>query len=92
LGLFDDAIYETKREEISAGDFFMLFTDGLFEVENPSGDLFSHERLAEVVKQRCHECPSDLLNRVLGDVRDFSQHAEFDDDVCLIGMEVRRAG
>ncbi|RBP46370.1 serine phosphatase RsbU (regulator of sigma subunit) [Roseimicrobium gellanilyticum] len=92
LGLFEDATYETRREDISAGDFFMLFTDGLFEVENPSGDLFSHERLAEVVEHRSHESPHDLLHRVLGDVRDFSQHAEFDDDVCLIGMEVRRAG
>ncbi|QIF02810.1 PP2C family protein-serine/threonine phosphatase [Roseimicrobium sp. ORNL1] len=92
LGLFEDATYETKREDISAGDFFMLFTDGLFEVENPSGDLFSHEQLAEVVKNRSHESPHDLLQRVLGDVRAFSEHAEFDDDVCLIGMEVRRAG
>lgn len=92
LGLFDDATFITNREEISAGDFFMLFTDGLFEVENPAGDLFSHERLAEVVKKRSHEAPPDLLNRVLGDVRAFSEQPQFDDDVCLIGMEVKRAG
>jgi sigma-B regulation protein RsbU (phosphoserine phosphatase) len=92
LGLFDDAIYQTNREEICAGDFFMLFTDGLFEVENPAGELFSHERLAELVKRRSHEAPPDLLNRVLGDVRAFSEQSQFDDDVCLLGMEVKRAG
>ena len=92
LGLFEDATFETSRESISAGDFFMLFTDGLFEVENPAGDLFSHERLAEVVRKRFHEPPADLLHRVLGDIRAFSQCTDFDDDVCLIGMEVKRAG
>ena len=92
LGLFHDAAYETQREEILTGDFFMLFTDGLFEVENPEGELFSQEQLAEVVKKRSHEPPEDLLGRVLGDVRDFSRCPSFEDDVCLIGMEVKRAG
>ena len=88
LGLFNGASYHTVRCHMSAGDLIMLFTDGLFEVENVDADLFSQEQLLETVQQRCALPPESLFTEVLADIRRFTGRAEFDDDVCLVGIEV----
>jgi hypothetical protein len=36
--------------------------------------------------------PSLLFDELIGSIRDFSVSHEFDDDVCLVGMEVVRVG
>lgn len=88
LGLFPEATFTTCRAPISPGDLLVLFTDGLFEVESPTGEFFSHEELTAVVRNHVSEAPALLLPRVVEDVLAFAQCAVFEDDVCLIGMEV----
>jgi len=73
---------------MATGDLIMLFTDGLFEVENASDDLFSQEQLLETVQQRCALPPDALFAEVLSDIRRFTGRVEFDDDVCLVGIEI----
>ncbi|MCB1130144.1 MAG: SpoIIE family protein phosphatase, partial [Verrucomicrobiae bacterium] len=46
LGLLPDAAFRTERSNLGAGDVFLLFTDGVFEAENPDGQPFGPERLA----------------------------------------------
>ena len=49
--------------ELSPHDTLLLFTDGLFEVEGPGGDIYDYRRLLEAVNRRrelpafqlCHE-------------------------------------
>ncbi|WP_395739834.1 PP2C family protein-serine/threonine phosphatase [Prosthecobacter sp.] len=88
LGLFADATFATSRSSMAAGDLIMLFTDGLFEVEDAEGDLYSQEDLVKAVDQRLHFPTSDLFQSVLAEVQAFSQRSDFDDDVCIIGIEV----
>jgi len=88
LGLFGGASYRTVRSHMSPGDIIMLFTDGLFEVENIEAELFSQEQLLEAVQQRCALPPDKLLAEVLAEIRRFTGHPEFEDDVCLVGIEV----
>jgi len=39
LGLFADAAYTTAEVKLSPGDLVMLFTDGLYEVEDRKNEL-----------------------------------------------------
>jgi serine phosphatase RsbU (regulator of sigma subunit) len=87
LGLFPEVSYKTARTPIAPGDLIMLFTDGLFEVEAPDEQLYSQEDLLNVVRARRALASQELLEGVLKDIRDFTKRADFDDDVCLIGME-----
>ena len=87
LGLFPEVVYKTARAAVAPGDLIMLFTDGLFEVEAPDEQLYSQEDLLKVVRARSPLPSQELLEGVLKDIRDFTQRADFDDDVCLIGME-----
>ena len=89
LGLFDDAIYPNSNCELSPRDTLLLFTDGLFEVEGPGGDIYDYQRLLEAVNRR-RELPAfQLCHEVIEEVQQFSAGRQFSDDVCLVAMEVR---
>ena len=91
LGLFADTHFTTASATISPGDLIMLFTDGLFEVETPEGQLYSHEDLQQAVQQRVNLPANTLFQEILAEVQSFSQRQDFDDDVCIIGIEVARS-
>ncbi|MGH7855771.1 MAG: PP2C family protein-serine/threonine phosphatase [Candidatus Binatia bacterium] len=90
MGLFEDPVYPTCQRLIVAGDCLMLFTDGLFEVEGPNHEPYGRDRLWAEVSRRSQLPPADLFAGLLDDVKEFSEHKEFTDDVCLLGMEVTR--
>ena len=84
LGLFDDAIYSNSNCELSPRDTLLLFTDGLFEVEGPGGDIYDYRRLQEAVNRR-RELPAfQLCHEVIEEVQQFSAGRQFNDDVCLV--------
>ncbi len=88
LGLFDDAVYPNSQCELSPHDTLLLFTDGLYEVEGPGGDIYDYRRLLEAVSRR-RELPAfQLCHEVIEEVQRFSAGRHFSDDVCLVAMEV----
>jgi phosphoserine phosphatase RsbU/P len=75
---------------MAPGDLVMLFTDGLFEVENATGAFFDEEQLRETVTRHAALAPDIFFDRVLRDIRKYSQSDTFADDVCVVGMQIRR--
>jgi len=69
----------------------MLFTDGLFEVEHPEGELYSQADLLQSVRKHSALPAPQLLDHVLEEIRAFAGRPNFDDDVCVIGIEVSRS-
>jgi sigma-B regulation protein RsbU (phosphoserine phosphatase) len=92
LGLFNNAVYPTCRVPLRVHDLLLLFTDGLYEVNNADQEEYGQERLLAAVRQRSHTPTDRLMDELLEDVRGFSGSNEFDDDVCLVGVEVERLG
>jgi sigma-B regulation protein RsbU (phosphoserine phosphatase) len=88
LGLFRDSQYPTCCRHLGAGDLLILYTDGLIEEEGQGTEIFSQERLTEAISRFCAQGPKELLANVLDEVRRFSGHQEFSDDVCLLGVSV----
>jgi serine phosphatase RsbU (regulator of sigma subunit)/CheY-like chemotaxis protein len=88
LGIFDRAVYPTERRPLSPRDMVMLYTDGLYEVEGPDGEFFTKEQLAEAVSRRITLPAPQLFDDLLAEVHAFSAKPEFEDDMCLVGMEV----
>lgn len=88
LGLFEDREYKTYECSVAADDLILLFTDGLFEVENASDEPFTERRLRESVRQRAGMPPAQLVNDVFSEIERFAKGRDFTDDVCLVGMEI----
>jgi PAS domain S-box-containing protein len=87
LGLFEDPPYETSEAHIAPGDLIMLFTDGLYEVQGANEELYSQQRLLLDVKALIAKPAGPLFDELLRFVRNFSVSHEFEDDVCLVGMD-----
>ena len=87
LGLFEDPPYTTSEATLAPGDFLMLFTDGLYEVQGEHEELYSQERLMLDVQTLIAAPPGVLFDELLGVIRAFAVNGEFDDDVCLVGMD-----
>ena len=91
LGLFEGATYKCSRASLTTDDVLLLFTDGLFEVPGAegSGD-FGKARLLEAARERMALPVPDLCAGIIADVRQFAGGGDFDDDVCLLAVEVKR--
>ena len=87
LGLFEQPPYETSTAILTPGDFMMFFTDGLYEVQGQNEELYSQQRLVLDMKNLLHQPPGILFDELIQSVRNFAVNGQFDDDVCLVGMD-----
>jgi sigma-B regulation protein RsbU (phosphoserine phosphatase) len=90
LGLIRGACYPTNEIALSEIDRMILFTDGVLEAENQGGEPFFENRLMEIIGLKSAEPMENLLDGILSSVLAFSEGQRFDDDVCLLGMQVNR--
>jgi sigma-B regulation protein RsbU (phosphoserine phosphatase) len=87
LGLFEDATYETSEVKLDPKDLVMLFTDGLYEVQDHNSELYSQELLVAGVQRRTQLSAPQLFDELLAEIRHFAADSAFDDDVCLVAVE-----
>ena len=87
LGLFDNPSYQTTEITIVPGDFVMLFTDGLYEVQGLNEVLYSQEQLMLDAQNLLPKPAAQMFDELVEAIRAFSVDHKFSDDVCLVGME-----
>ena len=92
LGLFGNSDYPVCHLPAAAGDLILLFTDGLYEVYNRDDKEYGQDQLLAAVRQRIQLSADSLFDELRREVREYGSDAEFDDDVCLVGVEIARVG
>jgi sigma-B regulation protein RsbU (phosphoserine phosphatase) len=90
LGLFKEGVFPTYERQMDADDVIILYTDGMTEAEGIGEEIFSLERLTESIQKYSTLPTNEMLAETLGEIRRFSGQQEFEDDVCLIGVEVKK--
>jgi serine phosphatase RsbU (regulator of sigma subunit) len=88
LGLFDEWDCSIGESRLLPGDTLALYTDGVTESFNDSGEEFGEERLVEALRRHHESSPQGLLAAVVDEVRRFSPH-EQSDDITLIVARAR---
>ncbi|HTC92514.1 MAG TPA: SpoIIE family protein phosphatase [Terriglobales bacterium] len=87
VGAFPESVYEQGEIALRPGDRLVMFTDGLSEVTNKSGEEFGEKRLAELARNN-RQLSAEALHRCLLDrVTDFSG-GEFEDDATILVVAV----
>jgi hypothetical protein len=61
-------------------------------ISRSSGTLFTEDRLHTTVTRYAGLPAQEFFDRVSSDVRQFCEGKWFDDDVCVVGMEVQHTG
>jgi sigma-B regulation protein RsbU (phosphoserine phosphatase) len=91
LGLLPGATYSKWTRAIKAGDIFLLFTDGVHEAYNASGEEFGLGRLRQAIVAQLPHAGHNPSQAVVDAVHAFIAPATPADDICLVGVEVTAA-
>jgi len=84
LGVAEKAHWQQKVIRLSPGDTLLLFTDGVTEANNPSGEFFGEHRLMEVVRSKTGAPARQIQQVVLDAVHRFVGDTPPQDDIALI--------
>ncbi|MGJ8724846.1 MAG: SpoIIE family protein phosphatase [Roseibacillus sp.] len=88
LGLLPEASYGVESVPLQGVKTLLLFTDGIYEVENSDGEAFLQNRLVQTVGRAHGADLEKQLDAILYEVKGFTEGGGFDDDVCLLGMSL----
>ncbi len=83
LAMKETVVFTEQELAFSRGDSLLLFTDGLLEATNRSGEEFGIERLRKAF-DRAEGSPEDICSSLILDARTFSSTEIFHDDVSLV--------
>jgi sigma-B regulation protein RsbU (phosphoserine phosphatase) len=88
VGLFDDMRYEESSVNLSSGEIFLAYSDGVTEPENDYGEFGEH-RLIDLVRTNRH-LPLDRISTLVTDaVYEWIGANEQPDDVTLVLARAR---
>jgi sigma-B regulation protein RsbU (phosphoserine phosphatase) len=83
LGMFRDTRYHEYYLTTEPGDVLMLYTDGVTEAQDPHGEEFGRERLAEAVKTNRQLGARELITAVHNKVLAWTDGRGATDDVTF---------
>src|SRR5450756_119421 len=85
LGIFPDSATETALcPALKNGDVMVIFTDGVTEAEDGTGQAFGFERALGVVAAQRREPAAVIVDRLCHAVRDFSGPVPQADDITAV--------
>jgi phosphoserine phosphatase len=73
-----------RQIDLAPGDIVGLITDGVFECENPSGEMFGTEGVERVLRANHEGSMSDLLARLLQALHVFADGRPQADDITVV--------
>jgi len=85
LGIKADAPYETGNIWLEAGDWLLIFTDGVVEAVNQPSIEYGEERLISLLNRGTEIPPVKMLSRIMVDLDSFVGTTPQQDDItCLV--------
>lgn len=88
LGFFDEASYKSSIFELSEISEALLFTDGVYEASNKSGVDWGLESFRKSFIQARESSDGGVLDKVCEDAAGWVKGKGFDDDVCMLSLQL----
>ena len=88
IGLLPEPAYTPGSIEFQPGDVLVIVSDGVSEAEDPAGDMFGEERVAQLAAAHAHDSETDIHDRIIEDVTRFRDGVPQGDDMTLIVAKV----
>lgn len=89
LGAFDFIEYKPLQTRLNSGDVVVMYTDGVTEAVNNDNEMFSDERLEELVRQSSKLNAEQIKQRILDEVLSFTRGLPQSDDITLIVLKMK---
>jgi len=88
LGIFDGLKYQENEIQLQVNDKLLFYTDGLVEAKNSEGSEFEEIILSETHTDNIIFNNQDFVKGIHDRLIKFIGNESFDDDICVVGMEV----
>jgi serine phosphatase RsbU (regulator of sigma subunit) len=92
LGLLSMATYERGAASLAPGDLVVICSDGVTEARNRHGEEFGRDRLVQAMVGAHGQKPDVALERLLEEVRRFSEGTPQADDITALVLRYRGTG
>ena len=86
LGCFEDAFIIDEETTLMPGESLTLYTDGITEARNKTGDFFGEERLLELFNKRNYTCTVELHHSIKDEIAGFVKDAPQSDDITFVTL------
>jgi serine phosphatase RsbU (regulator of sigma subunit) len=87
LGMFDEAIYESRPFRLDQGDILVVISDGLTDAQNPQLEMFGEQRLLEIIRQKAPAGGQAIEQKFLESIEEFTQGMAQTDDITFVIAE-----
>ena len=77
-------IIKLESVKLSSGDNLLLFTDGVTEARNNSGEEYGEERLSKVIYKSKNLSVFEIKENILDDIMNFVGNYPLHDDLTFI--------
>ncbi len=90
LGLMAGSEYEDRSVVLDPGDFLVVYSDGLVEALNTSGQMYGFDGARDFLASGAGQLAGaqDRLDRSLADMRRFADGEPLHDDVTLVTLQI----
>src|SRR5262245_3319963 len=92
VGLLELAPYVQAVEQLEPGDIVVLFSDGVSEAFNVTGEDFGEGRLQEVTKRAAESSAQAIVEQIIASVRTFTKGAAQSDDITVMVLRYLGTG
>jgi len=86
LGMKEDENYRQSTVDITPGDLFVFYSDGITEACSPEDELFGEERLIRLIQEHRHRPPQEIADRVCAAVASLRIGSAYEEDdlTCVV--------
>lgn len=84
LGAFDGVPFEEGQTELNEGDLLVIFSDGITEAQNATGEEYGEQRLADLAAARRAETVENIRRDIFDEIDRWTGQADRGDDQTLV--------
>jgi sigma-B regulation protein RsbU (phosphoserine phosphatase) len=89
LGVDQDWHYQVyEKIDVTPGQIIIICTDGLWEAQNPRGDMFGKESIYEIIRANASASAKQLLDLIIEALDRFQEQHHRSDDITLVIVKV----
>jgi phosphoserine phosphatase RsbU/P len=79
---------EEESTRWQPGMIVLIGTDGIWETENPAGEMFGKDRVRSIIRENREGNAADILQAVVNAIEDFRKEATQLDDITLVVVKI----
>jgi Amt family ammonium transporter len=87
LGAVSEMVYDEGTTTLEPEDLLFMYTDGVTEEMNADSQLFSENRMADVLRSKATDSAESAVRDIVSAVKSFKGETEQSDDITVLALQ-----